>query len=249
MPVTLPAARTASAAPASDSRGPLKGRILVIDDEAPLAEFMRELLHGWGLEATAITNPRKALQTFRADAHAYDLVITDLAMPGLSGWEVAREVAALRPEVPVFLVTGFGVEGQGWGGMLDGQQWDTAAEIGARVAEAMMADPTPDPLVVNLNVPNRPLAELAGWKRTDVAWLPPRALASAQLVPMAGHDDAFDVQMNWGDPVDLAPDTDSGAVEAGYVTVTALSRITDDQAVDLAAVQAALDDVEADGVG
>ena len=118
---------------------------------------------------------------------------------------------------------------------------ETAAEVGASVAAVMLERRTADPLVVNLNVPNLPLAEVAGWKRTSVALLPPRALASAELVPMAGHDDAFDVKMNWGDPVDLPPDTDSGAVESGFVTVTALSRISDDAGVDLGGVGAALD--------
>jgi CheY-like chemotaxis protein len=84
----------------------LKGRVLVVDDEAPLAEFMRELLSGWGLEATAITNPRRALQAFRADAHSYDLVITDLAMPGSTGFGLARELLAVRPDLPVILYTG-----------------------------------------------------------------------------------------------------------------------------------------------
>ena len=97
---TTPARPTAPAASAG------RPRVLVVDDEAPLAEFMRELLGGWGIEATAITNPRKALQAFRADAHAYDLVITDLAMPGSTGFGLARELLAVRPGLPVILYTG-----------------------------------------------------------------------------------------------------------------------------------------------
>jgi PAS domain S-box-containing protein len=104
--VPMPAPRPALPGPAKEGSRALKGRILVIDDEAPLAEFMRELLNGWGLEATAITNPRKALQAFRADAHAYDLVITDLAMPGSTGFGLARELLAVRPGLPVILYTG-----------------------------------------------------------------------------------------------------------------------------------------------
>jgi CheY-like chemotaxis protein len=106
VPAPLPAQRPLPAAPMRDDNRPLKGRILVVDDEAPLAEFMRELLTGWGLEATAITNPRKALQTFRGDAHAYDLVITDLAMPGATGFGLARELLTVRPGLPVILYTG-----------------------------------------------------------------------------------------------------------------------------------------------
>jgi len=140
-------------------------------------------------------------------------------------------------------VTGFGVEGQGWDEMLEDQHWDTAAEVGARVAESMLADLPDDPVVLNLNVPNRPLDQLAGWRRTEVALLPPRTLASAQLTPKLGHDDAYDVQMDWGVPFELPGDTDSGAVEAGYVSLTALRRILDDPIVDLAKVSAVLDAV------
>ena len=57
----------------------------------------------------------------------------------------------------------------------------------------------------------------------------------------AGHEGAYDVNMQWGDPVDLPVDTDSGAVEAGYVSITALSRIADHRADDLADVTAALE--------
>ncbi|MEY2430595.1 MAG: 5/3-nucleotidase [Acidimicrobiaceae bacterium] len=138
-------------------------------------------------------------------------------------------------------VENFGVEGQGWDDMLVDQQWDTAAEVGARVARALLADLPADPIVVNVNVPNRRLDELAGWRRTEVALMPPRALAGAELIPKLGHDGAFDVRMEWGDPLLLPADTDSGAVEAGYVAITALCRITDDAAVDLAGIAAALD--------
>jgi 5'-nucleotidase len=138
-------------------------------------------------------------------------------------------------------VDGFGVEGQGWDDMLADQRWDTAAEVGFRVARAMVEDTPLEPIVVNVNVPNRALHELAGWRRTEVALLPPRTLASAELIPMVGHDGAFEVRMEWGDPLVLPEDTDSGAVEAGYVAVTALCRLRDDSAVGLEKVAAALE--------
>jgi len=140
-------------------------------------------------------------------------------------------------------VQGFGVEGQGWDEMVADQQWETAAEVGACVARAMLEDQPVDPIVVNVNVPNRPLDKLAGWRRTEVALLPTRALASAELTPKVGHDGAFDVAMAWGDPIVLPESTDSGAVEAGYVAVSALCRITDDMSVELAGIAAALDAV------
>jgi len=104
--VPMSAPRPAADAPASARSRSLKGRVLVVDDEAPLAEFMRELLSGWGMEANAIHNPREALDAFSADPEAYDLVITDLAMPGTTGFALAREMLAIRPELPVILYTG-----------------------------------------------------------------------------------------------------------------------------------------------
>jgi len=104
--LSRPGSRPTSAALASAGSGSLKGRVLIVDDEAPLGEFMRELLGGWGIDATAMTSPRKALQAFRADLRAYDLVITDLAMPGSTGFGLARELLALRPGLPVILYTG-----------------------------------------------------------------------------------------------------------------------------------------------
>jgi 5'-nucleotidase len=138
-------------------------------------------------------------------------------------------------------VDDFGVEGQGWDDMLANQAWGSAAEVAARITGALLADLPADPIVLNVNVPNRPVAEMAGWRRTEVAQLPPRTLASAELVAKAGHDDAFDVAMAWGDPIELPLHTDSGAVEAGFVTISALARMTDDPAVDLRPITAGLD--------
>ena len=130
-------------------------------------------------------------------------------------------------------VDDFGVEGQGWDEMLVGQQWDTAAEVAAEVTGALLADLPAEPVVINVNVPNCPLEKVAGWRRASVALLPPRALASAELVPKTGHDGTYSVQMAWGDPMELPEETDSGGVEAGYITITALSRLADEPAIEL----------------
>ena len=87
-------------------RAPLAGRILVVDDEAPVADFMRELLVSWGLEAVATTDPGQALADFTAAPAAYDLVITDQTMPSATGLGLARELLNCRPGLPVILCTG-----------------------------------------------------------------------------------------------------------------------------------------------
>jgi 5'-nucleotidase len=160
---------------------------------------------------------------------------------GTVGAAVTARIGGVSGVAVSQAVADFGVEGQGWDEMLEGQLWDTAAEVGARVVEALLTDLPEDPVALNVNVPNLPLEELAGWRRTEVATRPPRGLTSARLVPMAGHEGAFDVEMDWGETVVLPAETDSGAVEAGYVSVTALSRIFDDPAVDLDGMTAVLD--------
>jgi CheY-like chemotaxis protein len=68
---------------------------------------MRELLEGWGLEVAAQRAGPDARQAFADEPDRYDLVITDQTMPRMTGLELARELAAIRPGVPVILYTGF----------------------------------------------------------------------------------------------------------------------------------------------
>jgi CheY-like chemotaxis protein len=92
------------AAPVKASRKPLQGRVLVVDDEKAVADFMRELLSSWGLDATAVTSPLGVMDTVRRER--YDAVILDQTMPGVTGMSLAREIAAVRPGLPVLLYTG-----------------------------------------------------------------------------------------------------------------------------------------------
>ncbi len=88
--------------------GPGKGeRILLIDDEKMIADSAGMLLERLGYRVTAKVDPRAALQAFEENPNAFDLVVTDLTMPRLSGIEVARKILALRPELPVLLASGY----------------------------------------------------------------------------------------------------------------------------------------------
>ena len=138
-------------------------------------------------------------------------------------------------------VTAFGVEGQGWDEMLVDQRWETAAEVAGAVAATLVADLPSEPVVVNLNVPNLPLAEVKGWRRTGVGTLPPRAMASAVLEPMVGHDGTFRVRMGWGEPVALPVETDGGTVENDEIALTFLGRITADEPPAVGPAEAALE--------
>jgi len=82
-------------------------RILLVDDEAPIAYMGEQVLKRLGYRVTAYTSSTDALEAFRTDPTAYDLVITDMAMPNMTGDRLARQLIALRPDIPVILCTGF----------------------------------------------------------------------------------------------------------------------------------------------
>ncbi len=86
--------------------------ILYLDDEEPLAFLATELLEGLGYRVTPFTSSADCLQTFRGAPEQFDLIVTDLNMPGISGLQVAVEVLRLRPEIPVVLSSGYITEDQ-----------------------------------------------------------------------------------------------------------------------------------------
>ena len=82
-------------------------RILYLDDDESLVFMVDRLLKRRGYRVAAYTRQDEALQALRADPTAFDLVLTDYNMPGMSGLDVAREVQAIRPELPVAVTSGF----------------------------------------------------------------------------------------------------------------------------------------------
>jgi CheY-like chemotaxis protein len=82
-------------------------RILLVDDEPAVMEMGTILLEHLGYRVTSQTDSVSALEVFRSNPHEFDLVITDYTMPKLTGFDLAREVLRIRPDIPVLLCTGF----------------------------------------------------------------------------------------------------------------------------------------------
>jgi PAS domain S-box-containing protein len=82
--------------------------VLFVDDEGALAELGREMLESLGYNVTAKTSSIEALETFRAQPDAFDLVITDMTMPDLTGRDLAGQLMAIRKDIPIILCTGLG---------------------------------------------------------------------------------------------------------------------------------------------
>ncbi len=82
--------------------------IMIVDDERPLVELAEEIAAQVGYEPVGFSESRAALDAFRAAPQRFDAVITDEAMPELTGIELARQIREIRPAMPVILMTGYG---------------------------------------------------------------------------------------------------------------------------------------------
>lgn len=82
-------------------------RILHVDDEPTVTLALHRLLAKLGYHVDVFNDPRTATTRLQAAPESYDLVLTDLMMPGMSGLEVARAVQVLRPNLPVVLLSAF----------------------------------------------------------------------------------------------------------------------------------------------
>jgi signal transduction histidine kinase/DNA-binding response OmpR family regulator len=82
--------------------------ILFVDDEEYLTQMGAALLGRLGYRASVFTDPQKALAAFLAEPGDYDVLVTDLTMPGMKGTDLANQMRQARPDLPVILTTGYG---------------------------------------------------------------------------------------------------------------------------------------------
>ena len=96
--------------------------VMVVDDETALVELAEELLAGLGYEPVGYGSAEEALAAFKADPDRFDALLTDQALPGMSGSELAQQVLEVRPRLPILLMSG----------NLNETSERTALEIGVR---------------------------------------------------------------------------------------------------------------------
>ena len=125
--------------PQPASKSPRHLRIMLVDDEAVLLEVLSELLGSGGHEVKNFESGEEALEAFKKER--FDLVITDRAMPNMSGEKLAAEIKAIAPRTPIIMATGFGDM------MSDSDKASTNVDL-------ILAKPVP------LDVLNRKLSEL-----------------------------------------------------------------------------------------
>ncbi len=84
-----------------------KERVLLVDDDKHLLPLLKSMLESLGFEVTAIIDSRNALELFQNTPHDYDLLISDFAMPDLTGDQLAARVIGIRQDIPVVLISGY----------------------------------------------------------------------------------------------------------------------------------------------
>ena len=87
-----------------------KKRILFVDDDTEIANTGKEMLEGYGYQVESKTCSEEALKTFRDRPDRFDLVITDMIMPKMTGEALAEEFVRIRPGIPIILCTGYDEE-------------------------------------------------------------------------------------------------------------------------------------------
>ena len=85
----------------------MKIKLLLVDDENTLVDLGRQMLERLGYHVVCRTSSIEALELFKKRSHRFDLVITDMTMPNLTGDKLVRQILRIRPDMPVILCTGF----------------------------------------------------------------------------------------------------------------------------------------------
>lgn len=211
---------------------------LTFDD--PVARPAKNIEALEGMEAWSISGP-PALCVMYAQLGAFgepfDLIVSGINPGQNVGWSVYHSGtigAALtgrnRGVSGLAMSMGFNgrdFEGQTWGDIVDAMIWPTGAAVAAQVVEGMIASPSEAPVVINCNVPNKPLDELDGWSMAAVGSEPPRKLITSSLNP-DGADEAgsrFRLTMDWGAASDPIPGTDAYAVKDNTVSMTWIGKL------------------------
>jgi PAS domain S-box-containing protein len=114
--VYLPLAKRQFVEPSEQTTEPLPTgteSILLVDDELPIIKMQQQRLERLGYKTEAIAGSIEALEVFQKAPRKFDLIITDMTMPQMTGEKLARAVKRIRPDIPVILCTGFNERVQG----------------------------------------------------------------------------------------------------------------------------------------
>ena len=82
-------------------------KILLVDDEISVAKLEAQILSRLGYQVVELTNSVDALNEFKANPGSFDLVISDMTMPNITGDQLAKEILSIKPDMSIIICTGF----------------------------------------------------------------------------------------------------------------------------------------------
>lgn len=82
-------------------------RVLLVDDEVSIAKLVGQMLSRLGYQVRSETNSRDALNIFKSNPKSFDLVISDMTMPDMTGDRLSKEILSIKPDTPIIICTGF----------------------------------------------------------------------------------------------------------------------------------------------
>jgi len=86
---------------------PLSQSILIVDDELDIVAIFRHALHKQGYRVFGFTDPLLALEHFKLNAEEYHLLIVDIRMPSMNGFELATRIKSIKPETKIIFMSAF----------------------------------------------------------------------------------------------------------------------------------------------
>jgi PAS domain S-box-containing protein len=103
--------RAKTSAPVSDTPIPTGSEsILFVDDETMIVQIVKKMLKALGYRVTARTSAIEALEAFKNNPDGFDLVVTDMMMPKMSGLDLAEKIMEIKPDLPIVLCSGFSIK-------------------------------------------------------------------------------------------------------------------------------------------
>ncbi len=108
--VYLPIMKKTAEAYSPDLSEPVQGgteRILLVDDEEMIVKTGKQMLERLGYHVTARTGSIEAFEAFKANPDEFDLILSDMTMPNMTGTQLAEKIKSVKPDIPIIICTGF----------------------------------------------------------------------------------------------------------------------------------------------
>jgi CheY-like chemotaxis protein len=107
LPVAVAADETAGRVPGAEAAPARDASVLLVEDEQAVREMMLRQLSRSPYDVCAVGSPVEALRMFTEEPDRFDLLLTDIVMPGMSGTQLADHIRRVRPDLPVLFMSGY----------------------------------------------------------------------------------------------------------------------------------------------